>query len=231
MLNNSPGAILQKITRTLFIRDFLTSPERAISLEQQKGIFKRSHPNGPNLVVVLPDLFRGMGAWKNSTETQQSGHAPTSGPEVKNERIGSENSAPERLEYGAVWWWWCYPTPFEGWGRGGTPRKRNSRATPQQSGHCTNVSPLQRGGAVPLYPRGGPKCRDNYPEGPDHPVASIVQTSFNLLARIPFARLRHFLKSSLLGSHCDIIKVILRHIGKVLFQIINKINPTQATFF
>jgi len=28
-------------------------------------------------------------------------------------------------------WWWCYPTPFEVWGRGGTPRVPNSRATPQ----------------------------------------------------------------------------------------------------
>jgi len=36
------------------------------------------------VVVVLPDPFRGMGAWRNSTETQQSGHAPRSGPEVKN---------------------------------------------------------------------------------------------------------------------------------------------------
>jgi len=27
------------------------------------------------LVVVLPDPFRLMGAWRNSTETQQSGHA------------------------------------------------------------------------------------------------------------------------------------------------------------
>jgi len=38
------------------------------------------------VVVVLPDLFRGMGTWRNSTETQQSGHAPRSGPEVKNKR-------------------------------------------------------------------------------------------------------------------------------------------------
>jgi len=30
-----------------------------------------------------------------------------------------------------LWWWWCYPTPFEGWGRGGTPQRPNSRATPQ----------------------------------------------------------------------------------------------------
>jgi len=29
------------------------------------------------------------------------------------------------------WWWWCYPTPSEGWGRGGTPRRPNSRAIPQ----------------------------------------------------------------------------------------------------
>jgi len=35
------------------------------------------------LVVVLPDLFHGMGAWRNSMETQQLGHAPRSGPEVK----------------------------------------------------------------------------------------------------------------------------------------------------
>jgi len=28
-------------------------------------------------------------------------------------------------------WWWCYPNPSEGWGRGGTPRRPNSRATPQ----------------------------------------------------------------------------------------------------
>jgi len=28
-------------------------------------------------------------------------------------------------------WWWYYPTPSEEWGRGGTPRRPNSRATPQ----------------------------------------------------------------------------------------------------
>ena len=32
------------------------------------------------VVVVLPDPFRGMGAWENSAETQQSGHTPRSGP-------------------------------------------------------------------------------------------------------------------------------------------------------
>jgi len=36
------------------------------------------------VVVVLPNPFRGMGAWKNSTETQQLSHASRSGPEVKN---------------------------------------------------------------------------------------------------------------------------------------------------
>jgi len=38
-------------------------------------------------VVVLPDPFRGMGAWRNSTETQQSSQAPRSGPEVKMEEV------------------------------------------------------------------------------------------------------------------------------------------------
>jgi len=28
-------------------------------------------------------------------------------------------------------WWWCYPILSEGWGRGGTPRRPNSRATTQ----------------------------------------------------------------------------------------------------
>jgi len=47
-------------------------------------------------VVVLFDPFRGMGAWRNSTETQQLGHVPRSGPEVKN-GSSAEDGAPERL--------------------------------------------------------------------------------------------------------------------------------------
>jgi len=54
------------------------------------------------VVVVLPDSFRGMGAWRNSTETQQSGHAPWFGPKVKNGRSSAEDGAPERLGYGTV---------------------------------------------------------------------------------------------------------------------------------
>jgi len=51
----------------------------------------------PTLVVVLPDPFRGMEAWRNSMlETEQSGHAPRSGPEVKN-RSGVKDGAPKRL--------------------------------------------------------------------------------------------------------------------------------------
>jgi len=38
----------------------------------------------------------------DSTETQQSGHAPRSGPEVKNGRSGAEDGAPERLGCGTV---------------------------------------------------------------------------------------------------------------------------------
>jgi len=54
------------------------------------------------MVVVLPDPFRGMGAWSNSTETQQLGHAPRSKPEVKNGRNSAENGAPKRLGCGTV---------------------------------------------------------------------------------------------------------------------------------
>jgi len=35
------------------------------------------------VVVVLPDPFRGMGARRSFTETQQSGHAPRYRPEIK----------------------------------------------------------------------------------------------------------------------------------------------------
>jgi len=54
------------------------------------------------LMVVLPDPFRGMGAWRNSTKTQQSGYASRSGPEVKNGRSSAEDGASERLGYGTV---------------------------------------------------------------------------------------------------------------------------------
>jgi len=36
-----------------------------------------------------------MEAWRNSTETQQSGHAPRSGPVVKNGRICAKDGAGE----------------------------------------------------------------------------------------------------------------------------------------
>jgi len=49
---------------------------------------------------VLLDPFRGMGVRRNSTETQQSGHAPSSGPEVKMEEV--VHDAPKRLKYGII---------------------------------------------------------------------------------------------------------------------------------
>jgi len=55
------------------------------------------------VVVVLPDPFRGVGEWRNSTETQQSGHAPRSEPEVKNGRSGAE-TAPTSRRLNVVMW-------------------------------------------------------------------------------------------------------------------------------
>jgi len=52
--------------------------------------------------VVLFDPFQGMGKQKNSAETQQSGHAPTSGPEIKDGRSNAKDGAPERLRYGTI---------------------------------------------------------------------------------------------------------------------------------
>jgi len=54
------------------------------------------------VAVELPDPFRGMGGGKNSTEAQQSGHAPRSGPEVKNGRRSAKDGVPERLGCGTI---------------------------------------------------------------------------------------------------------------------------------
>jgi len=54
------------------------------------------------VVVVLPGLFRGIGTWRNSAETQQLGHAPRSGPEVKNEISSAEDGALERFRRGTI---------------------------------------------------------------------------------------------------------------------------------
>jgi len=54
------------------------------------------------VVVVLPNPFQGMGAWRNSTETQQSSHTPRSGPEVKNGRSSAKDGAPEKLGCGTI---------------------------------------------------------------------------------------------------------------------------------
>jgi len=54
------------------------------------------------VVVVLPDPFRGMGAWRNSTETQQLNHAPRSLPKVKTRRSSAKDGVPERLRCGTI---------------------------------------------------------------------------------------------------------------------------------
>jgi len=59
------------------------------------------------MVVMLSDPFRGKRAWRNSTETQRSGHAPRSEPEAKNER----SSAKVLCQRLAASTWWCDPRP------------------------------------------------------------------------------------------------------------------------
>jgi len=78
------------------------------------------------MVVVLPDPFRGMGAWRNSTKTKQSGHAPKFAPMSR------------------------------------------------------RLNVVMR--SLPLFPRGGPKWRDNYPEGPDHLVVLNRYHRFDIYA-------------------------------------------------
>jgi len=59
-----------------------------------------------DVVMVLPDPFRGIVAWRNSTETQQSGHAPRSEPEVK--------SLLHKSLAASTWWCGLRP-PYERW--------------------------------------------------------------------------------------------------------------------
>ena len=49
------------------------------------------------VVVVLPDPFRGMGARRNSAETQQSGHTPRSGPYIENRERGAKDRFAKRF--------------------------------------------------------------------------------------------------------------------------------------
>jgi len=76
-----------------------------IEIFEDKGVRKSGEVMGKRckvVVVVLPDPFLGMEAWRNSTETQQSSHAPRSGPEVKNETSSAKDGEPERLGCGTV---------------------------------------------------------------------------------------------------------------------------------
>jgi len=140
------------------------------------------------VVVVLPDPFRGMGAWTNSTEIQQSGHAPRSGPEIKNGSSAKDGAA-ERLECGTIRRRWvrsckgCQQALHEEFSFRFILENRRNLAG---EGVVRKISSQQRVASVsnlcngwsrrlnvvvrspPLYPRGG---RDNFPEGLDHPVA------------------------------------------------------------
>jgi len=66
-----------------------------------RGIGARKNPRRFRfLVVELLDSFQGMGAPRNSTEKQQFGHAPRSGPEIINGSSSAKDGAPERVRYG-----------------------------------------------------------------------------------------------------------------------------------
>jgi len=52
------------------------------------------------VVVVLPDPFRRIGAWRNSMETQQSDHTLKSGSEVINRRSSAKDARRSDLDAG-----------------------------------------------------------------------------------------------------------------------------------
>jgi len=106
-----------------------------------------------------------MGAWRTSTEPQQSGHATRSGlevkngPEVKNGRKWRVKEARMRdSQRGGE------SDPAEG------VRRRCMKNFPSPAPTSRRLNVVVR--SPPLYPKSGPKWRHNYPEGPDHLVAS-----------------------------------------------------------
>jgi len=80
---------------------------------------------------------------RQKTPYSESGFCPSLVPMIRNERlhsatekdlcssVGQERKRPVDKVPWETWWWWCYLTTFEGWRRGGTPRRSNSWATPQ----------------------------------------------------------------------------------------------------
>jgi len=84
--------------RTFLSATVLIMLKTARGYDRETGYYRFLPGPGLDLVVVvLPNPFRGMEASRNSMETQQSGHTPRSGPEVKNGRSCAKDGAPERL--------------------------------------------------------------------------------------------------------------------------------------
>ena len=52
------------------------------------------------LLLLLPDLFRGMGEWQKTMELQNQGNSPRPGPEV----VESQKVAKERASYRVRGW-------------------------------------------------------------------------------------------------------------------------------
>ena len=69
-------------------------------------------------------------------------HSPNSmGPNSKTSSRPEKHRKLKAKKCARLWWWWWWynPTPSEGWGRGGTPRRPNSRATPQGLDHRLRI--------------------------------------------------------------------------------------------
>jgi len=75
-------------------------------------------------------------------------------------------------------WWWCYPTPSEGLGRGGTPRRPNSRATPQGLDQRSKNKSLVK--TLLTHPSTGPGLPTPFPRAGNLPPLSPYTNPVNL---------------------------------------------------
>jgi len=131
---------------------------------QCEGLFNQTTKNSFQNRAGTTRPLRGMGARRNFTEAQQSGHAPRTQMRDNSEGCGLNVAGYVRRRF-------MKTSPFilsyidkqiiEGCDYGS-----------QFETVCINVSPPQRVCAVLDHlSRGRPKWRDKYTEGPNHPVA------------------------------------------------------------
>jgi len=105
-----------------------------------EGVCRRSKKNSPSVLSCIGKRTRegcDRGSRVGSSTADETGKGQFLRGKRRNlteEGVVRKISFPKRVANVPnlmLRWWWCYPTPSEGWGREETTRRPKSRATPQ----------------------------------------------------------------------------------------------------